>query len=220
MSIPSDFLIIGTDSGVGKTWVTCALLRDLRRRGFNAMGYKPICCGDRSEARVIREVTDPSVSLELINPVYLRANAEPRVAAELQRVSIDVQSLVDGFRKLKNAGYGPLIVEGIGGWETPLAPRYTMADLAQELRLPILLVAANRMGTASLAHMVTDAVAQRGLVCSGIILNQMSEEWDTAAVTNRQLIEDVTRCPVVAELIHGQDEIDTEAMPDAAPAFR
>ncbi len=218
--MPQDFLIIGTDAGVGKTWVTCALLRDWRRRGFNAMGYKPICCGDRSEARAIREATDPSVSLELINPVYLRANADPRVAAELQRVSADVQLLLDGFRNLKNAGYGPIMVEGIGGWKTPLAPLYSMADLAQELHLPILLVVANRMGAASLTHMVTDAVAQRGLVCSGIILNQMSEEWDTAAVTNRQLIEDVTGCPVIAELIHGQDEIDTEAMPDAAPASR
>ena len=103
--MPEDFLIIGTDYGVGKTHVVCALLRDLRRRGFKAMGYKPICCGDRAEARAIREACgEPTLSLELINPVYLRAKADPYIAAELQRVEIDAEQLVAGYRKLKDAG--------------------------------------------------------------------------------------------------------------------
>ncbi len=208
----SDCLIIGTDAGVGKTYVTCALLRDLRRRGFNAMGYKPICCGDRAEARAIREATAPSISLEVINPVYLRADAAPRIAAELQRVTIEPQQLVESCRALKEAGYGPIIVEGVGGWETPIAPHYSMADLAQDLGLPVLLVAANRMGAASLCRLTTDAMERRGVHCQGIILNHMGEEWNTAAVTNRQLIEEITHCPVVAELIHGQEDIDTEAL--------
>ncbi len=203
-----DFIIIGTDAGVGKTHVTCALLRDLRRRGFNAMGYKPICCGDRAEARAIRDATDPSISLELINPLYLRAHADPCIAAELQRVSIDPQQLLEGYRKLKEAGYGPIVVEGIGGAETPIAPQYTMSKLASDFGLPTLVVVANRQGAASLVCMTQKCLED----CRGVILNHVGEEWDTAAVTNRQVIENFTSLPVLAELIHGEEDIDSQTV--------
>ncbi len=206
--MPQDFLIIGTDAGVGKTWVTCALLRDLRRRGFNAMGYKPVCCGDRAEARAIREATDPSISLELINPIYLRAQADPCIAAELQRVEIDPKQLLEGYRKLKEAGYSPIIIEGIGGAETPIAPHYTMSMLTRDFDLPVLLVAANRQGAPSLVIMAEKPLED----CRGVILNHPGDEWDTAAVTNRQVIENFTSPPVLAELIHGQEDIDSESV--------
>ncbi len=211
--MPEDFIIVGTDAKVGKTHVACALLRDLRSRGFNAMGYKPICCGDRAEARAMREATaEPAISLELINPLYLRANADPYMAAELQRVAIEPEKLVEGYRQLKAAGYSPIIIEGIGGWETPIAEHYTMSILAAELGLPILLVAANRQGAASLVNLVVDDMERLELDCRGIILNHVGEEWDTAAVTNRQLIEKFSGKPVLAELIHGQEDIDSEVM--------
>ncbi len=208
MTMPQDFLIIGTDTGVGKTYVICNLLRDLRRRGYKAMGYKPICCGDRADARSIREATEPSISLELINPVYLRAQADPYIAAELQRVKIDPEQLVEGYRKLKAAGYGPIIIEGIGGPETPIAPHYTMSMLARELNVPVLLVAANKQGAPSLVFMAEKPLED----CRGVILNHIDEEWDTAAVTNRQVIESFTAQPVLAELIHGQEDIDSESV--------
>ncbi len=203
-----DLLIIGTDHAVGKTHVTCALLRDLRSRGFNAMGYKPICCGDRSEARAIREATEPGISLELINPIYLRADADPYIAAELQRVKIDIQALIDGYHRLKDAGYSPIIIEGIGGPETPIAPHYTMSMLAKDLGLPVLLVATNRQGAASQIIMAEKSLKK----CRGVILNHPGEEWDTAAVTNRQVIEALTSPPVLAELIHGQEDIDSASV--------
>ncbi len=205
-AMPEDFLIIGTDYGVGKTYVTCALLRDLRSRGFNAMGYKPICCGDRAEARAIRDATDPSVSLELINPLYLRAKADPCVAAELQRVEITPEQLVTGYRRLKEAGYSPIIIEGIGGPETPIARDYTMSMLARDFDLPVLVVADNKLGATGLVMMAEKPLED----CRGVILNHVGEEWDTAAVTNRQAIETLTTPPVLAELIHGQEDIDSE----------
>ena len=75
------FFIAGTDCGVGKSFVTCALLRDLCARGIDAAGYKPVACGDRTEARDIREAMgQPAYKLEDINPVYLRTLAEPVMA--------------------------------------------------------------------------------------------------------------------------------------------
>ena len=81
----SDFFITGTDTDSGKTYVTCALLRDLRRRGVKAAGFKPVACGDRGDARAMREAMgEPTLGLDLLNPVYLRAATAPAVAAELE----------------------------------------------------------------------------------------------------------------------------------------
>ncbi len=207
-----DFFITGTDTEIGKTYVTCCLLRDLRRRGFPAMGYKPMACGDRGDARAMRDATDPSLSLELINPIYLRAATAPYVAARLQRVTLKLEDLVAGYRRLKEAGYGPILVEGAGGWEVPIAEGFSMSDFAVALGLPVVLVVGNKLGAVNHAVMTVKSVAARGLRCHAIVLNHMGEEWDTAAVTNRQLIEEFAGMPVAAELIHGQEDIDSEAV--------
>ncbi len=204
----SDFFIAGTDTGVGKTYITCQLLRDLRARGINAGVYKPVCCGDRADARLLRDAAFVSDSLECINPVYLRACAEPLVSAELERKSVSVANLVQQYRQV-SAQYDTVLVEGTNGWETPLSDSETMADLAEQLQLPVLLVVKNQRGAASLAMIHVLAIQQRGLTCHGIILNHIEEEWDTASVTNRALIEKCTGIPVLAELIHGQDRLDS-----------
>ena len=207
----SNFFIAGTDSGCGKTHVACALLRDMKRRGINAGVFKPVCCGDRADARKLREAAEVSNSLEQINPVYLRAFAEPCMAASLEHKSIDLSSLVAAYREI-NAQYSPVLVDATSGWETPLSQGKTMADLAEQLRLPVILVVKNQRGAASQAIMAVRAIQARGLECRAIVLNHIGEEWDTASVTNSQVIEDCTGVPVVATLIHGQEDIDAEAI--------
>ncbi len=203
------YFIAGTDVGVGKTYVICNLLRELRARHISAIAYKPICCGDRADARLLRDAAGVSDSLEVINPIYLRACAEPQIAAELERKSISLDILEQAFSRIRGT-HDCVLVEGAGGWETPLADGCSMADLAEKLQLPVLLVVKNQRGAASLARLHVRAIQQRGLECKGIILNHIEEEWDTASVTNRSLIEKYTGIPVLAELIHGQEEIDIE----------
>ncbi len=201
-----DVFITGIDIGVGKTYVACALLGDLRAKGHNALGMKPICCGNRSDVRLLREAMGaPTLSLELLNPCYLRAHAEPLIAARLERRVLEPAALAAAYRELKAQGYGPILVEGSGAWESPMAPDLTMADFAAELALPVIIVAANRQGAASHVILAARSIRERGLRCKGVILNKMDEEWDTAAVTNRQLIEESTGLPVLAELIHGDE---------------
>lgn len=203
----SHYFITGTDAGVGKTHVICALLRDLCHRGVNAAGYVPVSCGSRADARALREAAASKLSLEEINPVYLRAAAAPSVAAEFERRRIEPSALVDAYQALA-ARFDTILVEGMGGWLLPLAPGYTMADLAAELNLPILLVVNNKLGAESHAILTLQDIQRRGLTCKGIILNHIAEDWDTASLTNRRLIEEFTGIPVLAELIHGQDELD------------
>ena len=206
------YFVTGTDVGVGKTHVVCALLRDLTARGVRAMGCKPVSCGDRQELRAMREAAGaPATPLDSINPLYLRTAADPRMGAEFERQSVSISALAGQVQALA-AGYDTLLVEGVGGWETPLCLGKTMADLAEQLQLPVLLVVSNRQGAANLAILTVRAIQARGLRCCGIILNQQSEEWDTAAVTNRALIEEFTGIPVIAELIQGEDSLDADIL--------
>lgn len=209
--IMTNFFIAGTDIGVGKTYVACCLLRDLKQRGIQAGPFKPICCGDRAEARLLREAAGISNSLEQLNPLYLRTCADPAIAAGLERKEVSLPVLVESYRQI-DACYSPVLVDSMGGWETPLNKENTMADLAAYLQLPVILVVKNQRGAASQAMMAVRAIRERALECRAIILNHIGEEWDTASVTNRQLIEDCTGVPVAAELIHGQEDIDSESV--------
>ncbi len=206
-----NFFITGTDTNVGKSHVCCALLRDLRQRGILSMGYKPLACGDRADARAMRDATDSTISLERINPLYLRAATAPYIAAQLENKEITLAPLIKGYEELA-ADFDTIIVEGAGGWEVPIAPQLAIADLAQELQLPIILVVANKLGAVNHTLLTLAAIQARGLVCAGIILNQLSEEWDTASITNRKLIEDMTDVPILAELICGQEELDSSVL--------
>lgn len=206
------YFIAGADVGVGKTHVICALLRDLVMRGESAMGCKPVSCGDRKELRAMREaVGQPTLPLDLLNPLYLRTIADPRVGGEFEHREVSVAALAESCRLLAGQ-YAPLLIEGVGGWETPLCPGKTMAELAMALNLPVLLVVSNRQGAVSQAIMTTRAIRTAGLECRGIILNQQVEEWDTAAVTNRAMLEEYTGVPVLAELIYGEDVLDSAAV--------
>ena len=109
-------------------------LRDLRRRGLPAAGYKPLACGDRGDARAMQAASDPSLPLDVINPIYLRAATAPYVAAQLENRRISPAELAEGYRRICGAG-SPVRVEGAGGWEVPIAPGYSIADFAAELGL-------------------------------------------------------------------------------------
>ena len=207
------YFVTGTDVGVGKTHVVCALLRDLMSRGVRAMGCKPVACGDRKELRSMREAAgQPTLPLDTINPLYLRTAADPRMGAEFERQTVSLSALAGQVQSLAGE-YDTLLVEGVGGWETPLCPGCTMADLAAQLQLPVLLVVSNRQGAANQTILTVRAIQSRGLSCCGIVLNQQSEEWDSAAVTNRALIEEYTGVPVLAELIQGDDSLDSAILP-------
>ena len=207
-----DFFITGTDTDVGKTYVTCALLRDLRRRGLPAMGYKPMACGDRGDARAMLAATDPQTDINAVNPIYLRAATAPYIAAELEGRTLTPTELAAGYKRLRETGCGPILVEGAGGWEVPIAPGFSMSDFAAELGLPVVVVIGNKLGAVNHAVMTVKSIRARGLECRALVLNHISESWDTAAVTNRKLIEEFCGIPVAAELIRGQEDIDSAAV--------
>jgi dethiobiotin synthetase len=204
------FFVTGTDTGVGKTHVTRLILEGLRAAGVDAVGYKPVACGDRDDARILAEASG-GLPIEEVNPVYLKSAVAPYVAGLLENRVIDPAELVAGFQRLA-AAHQTVVVEGAGGWEVPIAAGYRISDLAADLALPVVLVAANRLGALNHILLTLGAIRARGLTCAGIFLNQLDDELDTAMITNKGLVEELTGVPLLEHLIHGQDFLDPEVL--------
>lgn len=202
------FFITGTDTGVGKTYVTRLILESLRNEGVDAVGYKPVSCGDRHDAAILAEVSG-NLPIEEINPVHLTSALSPYVACMLENRRIDPAALIDGYHRLA-ARHSTVLVEGSGGWEVPIAPGYRISDLAADLALPVILVAANKLGALNHLILSVQAIQHRGLTCAGIVLNQLEDEMDTAMITNKGVVEDLTGVPLLDHLIFNQNFLDPE----------
>jgi dethiobiotin synthetase len=200
--------ITGTDTGAGKTYVSALLIRALRRHGINAVGMKPICCGDRTDAETLHAASDGVAPLNTINPVWLRAPAAPYAASLIENRSIDLDLIRESFETLRTA-HPVVVVEGVGGWLVPITAGYFVRDLARELALPVIVVTGNRLGALNHTLLTVEAIRTAGVSCSGIILNETSprDPADIAAATNRAILESLADVPLLLEIEHGQQEI-------------
>lgn len=206
MSQSSAFFVTGTDTGVGKTFFTSLWIHALRREGIDAVGYKPVACGDRDDAHVLSEASG-GLPLDVVNPLWLQAEAAPMVAASLLGEVVDVERLLQGFEQLQRE-HDVVIVEGAGGWEVPLTADCSMGDLARMLRCEVLLVAANRLGAINHTILTTKAIRSQGLLLRGLVLNHLGDEWDSASISNKSVIPQLSQLPLLAELIRDQDWLD------------
>ena len=205
-----NYFITGTDTNAGKTYATCLMLEELRRQGIDAVGFKPISCGDRDDAARLAAASG-GIPVEEINPLHLKTAVAPLVAGMLENHPVDPQILIDGYHRLA-AKHTQVLVEGAGGWEVPIAPNFRVSDLAKALNIPVILVVANRLGALNHTLLSVDAIHAKGLQCAGIILNQLDDELDTAMITNKGLIEELTGLPLIDHLIHQQNFINLEAL--------
>lgn len=205
-----NYFITGTDTNAGKTYATCLMLEELRRQGIDAVAYKPVSCGDRDDATRLAAASG-GLPIEEINPVHLNTPVAPLVAGMLENHPVDPQILIDGYHQLA-AKHTQVLVEGAGGWEVPIAPNFRVSDLAKALNLSVILVVANRLGALNHTLLSVEAIRAKGLQCTGIILNQLDDELDTAMITNKGLIEKLTGLPLIDHLIHQQNFINLDAL--------
>jgi len=204
------YFITGTDTEVGKTYVTCLLIQSFRQAGIDAVGYKPVACGDREDAALL-SVASGGLDPDLINPVFFKTPVAPYVASLLENKTVTPAELINGYQTLA-AAHTTVLVEGAGGWEVPICPNYRISDLAAELQLPVILVAANRLGALNHILLSVAAIQAKGLTCAGIFLNQLGDEMDTAMITNKGVIEDLTGVPLLDHLIYGQDFLNLDGL--------
>jgi dethiobiotin synthetase len=189
--------VTGTDTGVGKTWFTVWLLECLRGHGMRCAGYKPICCGDRDDAVQLRAASSSGLTIDEVNPVWLRTPAAPLTAAQIEGRTIDLPALREGFVRL-SARFDFVAVEGVGGWMVPITTNYFSNDLSADLRLPVILVAENRLGCINHILLTVSAIEAAGLKCAGVVLNDLAKESDLAMATNAKILRSCLTLPVLA----------------------
>ena len=199
------YFITGTDTNVGKTHFAAMLVRALRRTGENAVGFKPICCGERTDAELLAAAS--GISVNDVNPVWMRPPVAPYTAAIIEERMIDLALIRESFARL--AAAHTLVVEGAGGWLVPVERNYSMADMAVEFGLPVIVVIANRLGCINHTLLTVQAIRASGLPCAGLILNHTTQtDGDPAVVTNRSILEDILDVPILAEVAYGQTELE------------
>ena len=122
--------ITATDTDAGKTYVTCLLLEALKSQGRRAAGFKPFCCGGREDSVALLSASADGLTLDEVNPVWLKTPASPYAAALIENRLLDLERVSEAFQELTHS-YENVLVEGVGGWEVPLAPQYTAANFAE-----------------------------------------------------------------------------------------
>ena len=191
------WFVTGTDTGIGKTYVTAALLRAARDRGLRAIGMKPVASGCidtddglRSEdaLALIDAMSQPPPRYDLVNPYALREPLSPHIAAARAGVAVETAKIRTAFDVLANEAEF-LLVEGVGGWCVPVNDATMQAALVRALELPVVLVVSIRLGCINHALLTARAIEGDGGRLAGWIANRS----DPSLVAVDEAIDTIAR---------------------------
>ncbi|MEQ1593353.1 MAG: dethiobiotin synthase [Thiobacillaceae bacterium] len=172
------FFVVGTDTGVGKTVVSVALIHALRQRGLRVVGMKPVAAGGEivsgvwrnEDVAALAEASNVQAEPRLVNPYGFVAPIAPHIAAMQTGVVIDIPTIVAACDALSRTA-DVVVVESVGGFRVPLGRDVDTADLAVALGLPVVMVVGMRLGCLSHALLTAEAIERRGLVWTGWVAN-------------------------------------------------
>ena len=209
------FFVAGTDTGVGKTEIARAICALLARRGLRPLALKPVetgCAPDHPEdALALLAACGTGQLLDEICPYRFRLPAAPLVAAEAEGATIDLLRI----EQLVSRAKAPIVVEAAGGLLVPLARAalsldqmdpadrgparaiVTNLDLADRLRLPVVLVARAGLGTLNHTALSVDALERRGLETAAVVLNRCVPDDDPSVATNARWVSELTGARVL-----------------------
>ena len=183
MSLRFGCFVTGTDTGVGKTLVSAALVHKLAATGLRAAGMKPLAAGAElrdgqlwnEDVSMLTAQASVPLPTELICPLMFREAAAPHIAAALEDRRIDSDTVMTAYRRIAEQ-VDALVVEGVGGFRVPLTDQLDTADLASAMRLDVILVVGLRLGCLNHALLTAEAIAARGLTLAGWVANQIDPE--------------------------------------------
>ncbi|MCP4767426.1 MAG: dethiobiotin synthase [Gammaproteobacteria bacterium] len=196
------YFVTGSDTDVGKTYIACEIVRQLRQCGFEVATRKPVESGCREadsgellthDAAALQAANDNRESIERITAYRYRAALAPHRAARLENQRIQLETLVEACDRDHSAQR--LVVEGAGGFYSPLAENGLNADLASALQLPVIVVVDDRVGAVNQALMTLQAVASRQLNVAALVLNQLRPTTE-AAMDNAADLHPYSSLPV------------------------
>lgn len=175
-----DLFVTGTDTDVGKTFITCALIEAFAARGIRATPMKPVAAGTinvngvemNADVAALREVSATKAALSDVNPYCFSEPIAPHIAAQHESVVVDIGVIRAAYDRLK-ADSDIVLVEGAGGVLVPLSTGQSMAEIPIALGLDVILVVGMRLGVLNHALLTVEAIRARGLMLSGWIANTM-----------------------------------------------
>ena len=163
--------VAGTDTGVGKTLVSCAILDAVRRLGFRCIGLKPVAAGceltdqglRNEDALRLQECASETLKYRKVNPVAFASAIAPHIAAQETGTRLEAAALARGLAPQLERPVDLVIIEGAGGWRVPLNESETLADLVRILDLPVILVIGLKLGCLNHALLSAEAIRADGL---------------------------------------------------------
>lgn len=183
-SLKGAFFVTGTDTEVGKTWVSCRLLERAKSEGLSCYGLKPIAAGcedtadgpRNEDALTLMAVSSVKLGYEQVNPVALKAAIAPHIAAQDEQRALSAERLAGYLRGTLMSNKADLIlVEGAGGWRVPLNNREPLSRLPQIMKWPVILVVGMKLGCINHALLTVEAIQRDGLQLAGWVANDMGK---------------------------------------------
>jgi len=175
------YFVAGTDTGVGKTFISCALLEAARAKGLSTMALKPVAAGcdeiegqlQNDDAILLRRHMTMELPYAQVNPIALKEPASPHISAALENRTVSAHRMLGICRGALMARPEFALVEGAGGWRVPISPRETMADLAKQLGMKVIVVVSLRLGCLNHALLTVEAIRRDGLKVAGWVANRV-----------------------------------------------
>jgi dethiobiotin synthetase len=198
------YFITGTDTGIGKTLVSCALLHAFAENGKKVIGMKPIAAGSENgrwlDVDLLMAASTVSAPNKIVNPFALVPSLAPHIAAKQANIEIDLAAIKSAYDELQEMA-DVIIVEGVGGFMVPLNDQHDGTDLARMLGLPVIMVVGLRLGCLNHALMTAQTIRANKLLLSGWIANGTDPEM-LAKKDNIQALEQRLACPLIGVLPH------------------
>ena len=184
MSLTNGFFITGTDTEVGKTLVSGAIILKMREQGINTLGYKPVVAGTyqdhdgkilNEDLETLRIASQLAPGQMVLCPYIFDAPIAPHIAAEKLGSTLDLKIMMSAYEQI-HCQAEAVVVEGAGGFFVPINARENLSDLAQRLQLPVIMVVGMQLGCINHALLTEEALTSRQLKIAGWIANTLSEE--------------------------------------------
>lgn len=183
------FFVTGSDTEVGKTVISVGLINQLQQQGLRVVAMKPVASGcemtaqglRNEDALALRAAADIKVTYEQMNPYAFAPAIAPHIAAQQADTEIDLQRLADVYQQLQQQA-DATVVEGAGGWLVPLNDNQTIADLAVQIKLPVVLVVAIKLGCINHALLSAQSIRSSGLELAGWVANDFLGDSQNAAI--------------------------------------
>ncbi len=201
------FFITGTDTEVGKTVVSCLLLKDLQSIYSKCQGFKPISAGcettsnglRNSDALALQAASSQSIAYELVNPLAYEPAIAPHIAAQEVSEKITLDALQDAYEAVVATQPKLLLIEGAGGWRLPINNEEYLSQFVQQNQIPVILIVGMRLGCLNHAVLTYESIVADGTPVVGWVANQCIEKM-AYYEENVATLEKMIDAPLLAEV--------------------